>query len=98
MVLKLADVELPELEATQVLVELLKHQHGGRLVAPENGQPVDVIVCCACDDDHPLLRLEHEIADCADCGRRLQFDPRLPHDGRMLCVWCALTRAKQGVQ
>jgi hypothetical protein len=93
---------LTEIDAIHVLVELLVDELGGRLVAEENGRPVDVIVCCACDDDHPLLRIDFEIVVCADCGRRLQFDPRLPRPGapdggRMLCVWCALTHAKQGV-
>ena len=48
-----------------------------------------VIVCALCDDDHPLLFLDNQVADCVACGRRVQFRPDCP-PGPRHCVPCAL--------
>jgi hypothetical protein len=57
------------------------------------GDPIDVIVCVLCDDEHPLILLDNEIADCCRCGRRVQFRPECPA-GPKTCIECAVAMAK----
>jgi hypothetical protein len=60
----------------------------------KSGEPAETLLCSACDDEHPLLFLDNEIADCGDCGRRLQYRPEMPIDAltRFRCLFCEVRR------
>ena len=61
-----------------------------KLVLVADGDPrPTLIVCVLCDDDHPLIFLDNQVADCVGCGRRVQFRPDCP-PGPRHCVPCAL--------
>jgi hypothetical protein len=61
-----------------------------KLVVAAAGDPSPTLIVCAlCDDDHPLVFLDNQVADCVACGCRVQFRPDCP-PGPRHCVPCAL--------
>jgi hypothetical protein len=59
------------------------------LVAGDKLGAPTLIVCALCDDEHPLMFLDNQVADCVSCGRRVQFRPDCP-PGPRHCIPCAL--------
>ena len=79
-------------EAEQKALTWMRPPLGLRVYPP--GERIDVIVCVPCDDDHPLLLLDNEVADCSKCGRRVQHRPNCPA-GPKTCLHCAAVMLPQ---
>ena len=54
-------------------------------------EPIATLLCCRCDDAHPLLLLDNLIGDCAGCGCRVQYRVTVKTPPRrLLCLPCAV--------
>lgn len=52
------------------------------------GDSYDVVLCMLYGEDRGLLLADNRLADCRDCGRRVQYRPGSP-PGPRLCLPCA---------